>query len=77
MRAVVLFAAGTGFAVWGLALWALANRAVTLLARIEDERRRRKNARRLAGWRPPRYTPGPGHDDVTRVLPGIQRPKGP
>jgi hypothetical protein len=77
VKDILLVAQGTGLGVWGLALWALANRAVTLLCRVEDERRRRKNARRLRTWQPPRHTRGPGHDDVTRVLPGIQRPKGP
>jgi hypothetical protein len=67
----------TGYVVWFVAAWALLNRTVTILARFEDERRRRRNARRFAAWKPPpRHTADPGHD-VTRVLPGIQRPKGP
>ena len=73
---IALAAGITGYAMWFLAAWALLNRLVLLLARISDQRRRHKNARRLAAWRPPRHTRDPGHD-VTTVMPGIQRPKGP
>ena len=53
-----------GFTVWAPhRVKALANRAVTILTRLEDERRRRKNARRhfTRKWppQPPRHKPGP------------------
>jgi hypothetical protein len=50
---IVLAAAVTGFAAWALAAWVIADRLLLLGARIGDERRRRKNARRFAGWKPP------------------------
>jgi hypothetical protein len=51
---IALAAEITGYATWFLGAWALANRAVTLLCRAEDERRRRKNARRFAERLPQR-----------------------
>jgi hypothetical protein len=66
----------TGYAVWGLAAWALANRAVTLLCRAEDERRRWRNARRMERFTP-RARPRDTAHDETRVMPGISRPRAP
>ncbi|MGH3190002.1 MAG: hypothetical protein ACRDOL_22605 [Streptosporangiaceae bacterium] len=71
MSHVALAAEITGYTAWLLGAWALANRAVTLLARLEDERRRRRNARRFRTWQPPRHTPGPG--SAARERQGSQR----
>ncbi len=76
MSHIPLYAEITGYACWIAALWALMTKVALTAERIIRERRRWRNARRLAEWKPPRHTPEPGHD-VTRVMPGIQRPKGP
>jgi hypothetical protein len=78
MNHIPLYAECTGYVCWTAILWALMTKVALTAERVIRERRRRRNARRLATWKPPppRHTHDPGHD-VTRVLPGIQRPKGP
>lgn len=76
MNLISVAAEITGITVWGLAAWAAANRAVTVLCRLEDERRRSRNARRLRSWRPQPSSRDPG-EDLPRTLPAIQRPRRP
>jgi len=75
---VAIFAQWTGFTMWFLAAWAMVSKTIDIAWRFVSHRRRRRNARRNAGWQPPppRHKRDPDHD-VTRVLPSIQRPKGP
>lgn len=76
MNHVALYAQWTGYAAWFAAAWAALTKTAFLIDRIAAERRRRRNARRLASWRPqPR--PEDAGSDVTRVLPGIRRPRNP
>lgn len=76
MSRVVVLACWTGYAVWLAAAWALLSKAAAIADRFVSERRRWRNARRFCTWRPPPRPQDPG-SDVTRVLPAIQRPKGP
>lgn len=77
MNHVAFYAQWTGYTVWVAAAWAVLTKAATITDRaVAERRRRRRNTRRLSTWRPPPRRCDPG-DDVTRVLPGILRPKGP
>lgn len=86
MGHIGLWAQWTGFATWIITAW-------LLLAKIGDTcsqaiARRRLKKRFLAavhsgrgpivmtGWTPPEPPPDSG-DDVTRVIPAIQRPRAP
>jgi hypothetical protein len=75
MSRVVMVAELTGYVVWFAVGWALLNRFVTLLARLKDERRRWRNARRMERFRPQARPRDPG-TDLTKTLPAIQRPRG-
>ena len=51
MNHVILYAQITGYACWAAAAWALMTKAALLAESVIRERRRRRNARRLVGWR--------------------------
>lgn len=75
MSAVAEAARWTGYLTWGAIAWAVANRLMLLLWRLEGELRRYRNARRMATFRPQARPRDPG-EDLTRVMPAIQRPQG-
>ncbi len=76
MSHIAAYAQWTGYVTWLCIAGAIFSRLATLADRYVAERRRWRNARRFTTWRPPSRLQDPG-DDVTRVYPGIQRPKGP
>jgi len=78
MSHIVIAAEWTGYTLWLAAGWALLTKTANVIDRFTSHRRRHRNARRrLAKWHPAKRNTRDSDHDVTRVMPGIQRPKRP
>jgi hypothetical protein len=73
---VAPYAQWTGYVTWFCLAWAALTKVAAIADRAISESRRWRNARRFTTWRPAPRARDTG-EDVTRVYPGIQRPKGP